>query len=72
MGSKRKFSCSTCNRKTPHVYSDGWWTCKKCGHKIKNENTNKKNGHGRDYEASGAAHNKIAKGSYNQARRNYR
>ncbi len=33
MNNKKNLSCSTRNLKTPHIYSTGWWVCKKCSHK---------------------------------------
>jgi hypothetical protein len=81
MSSQKILQCSECKHDTPHIYSSGWWKCitKKCRHKIKlkienrkDRNTNKAKGDDRGYDASDEAHNKIAKGSHNQIRRNYR
>ncbi len=75
MNNKKNLSCSTRNLKTPHIYSTGWWVWKKCSHKNnekKNFNTNKERGEDRGYDAFGAAHSKVAKGSHNQVRIKYR
>jgi ribosomal protein L37AE/L43A len=63
---KKNMNCKQCRRETKHHQGSGWWICNMCDGKtvkISTDNTNKKKGHDRGFDASGEAHSKIAKGS---------
>ncbi len=68
-----KCSSSSCkNKRTDHIHQGGRWKCQNCSEyttKANAENTNRNKGEDRNFDASGDAHSKIAKGSHGYNRK---
>ena len=70
----KRLMCAVCATETTHIHNSGWWRCSTCNgrtERAKLGNTNSSKGEDRAYDASGEAHNKIAKGSHGNSRKNH-